>query len=136
MQKSFAFGAKSIWISIQSAQETGILAHMDVQKEWPLRMATEELELRQQIAEAKAEEKTYEESEEEQNIDGMNENLKDVKVKLTSTPISPGAQPNDQATPKVPSVKLQSSAIVSTSSMTTPVTTPALVSGANMNPTA
>ena len=92
-----------------------------------LRMATEELELRLQIAEAKAGEKTYEEFEEEQNIDGMNENLEDVKFKLTSTPISPGAQPNDQATPKVPSVKLQSSAIVSTSSMTTPVTMPALV---------
>ena len=40
-----------------------------------LRMATEELELRQQIAEAKAEEKTYEKFEEEQNIDRMNGNL-------------------------------------------------------------
>ena len=38
-------------------------------------MATEELELRQQIAEAKAEEKTYEKFDEKQNIDGMN-NLK------------------------------------------------------------
>ena len=48
-----------------------------------LKMATEELELRQQIAEAKAEEKTYEKFEEEKNIDGMNENLEDVEVKLT-----------------------------------------------------
>ena len=54
-----------------------------------LRMATEELELRRQIAEAKAEENTYEKFEEEQNTDGMNENLEDVKVKLASTPISP-----------------------------------------------
>ena len=40
-----------------------------------LRMAAEELENRQQIAEAKAEEKTYEKFEEEQNIDRMNGNL-------------------------------------------------------------
>jgi len=99
-------------------------------------MATEELELRQQIAEAKAEEKTYEKFEEEQNIDRMNGNLEDVKVKHTSTPISPRIQPNDQVTLKVPSVKFQSSAMVSTSSTTTPVTTPTLVSGVNMNPTA
>ena len=99
-------------------------------------LSTEELELRQQIAEARAEEKTYQKFEEEQNIDGMNENLEDVKVKLTSTPISPGIQPNDQATLKVPSVKFQSSAIDSISSTTTPVTTPALVSGASMNLTA
>ena len=66
----------------------------------------------------------------------MNENLEDVKVKLPSTPISPGVQPNDQAPLKVPSVTFQSSAIVSISSMTTPVTTPALVSGASMNSTA
>ena len=99
-----------------------------------LKMATEELELRQQIAEAKAEEKTYEKFEEEQNIDGMNENLEDVEVKLTSTTISPGVQSNDQATLRVPSVKFQSSAIVG--STTTPVTTPALVSAASMNPTA
>ena len=94
-----------------------------------LKMATEELE-----AEAKAEEKTYEKFEEEQNIDGMNENLEDVEVKLTSTTISPGVQSNDQATLRVPSVKFQSSAIVG--STTTPVTTPALVSAASMNPTA
>ena len=99
-------------------------------------MASEELELRQQIAEARAEEKTYEKFEKEQNIDGMNKNLEDVKVKLTFTPISSGVQPNDQATLKVPPVKFQSSAIVSTSSTTTPVTTPALVSGVSMNPTA
>ena len=97
-------------------------------------MATEELELRKQIAEAKAEEKTYEKFEEEQNMDGMNENLEDVEVKLTSTTISPGVQSNDQATLRVPSVKFQSSAIVG--STTTPVTTPALVSAASMNPTA
>ena len=99
-----------------------------------LKMATEELELRQQIAEAKAEEKTYEKFEKEQNIDGMNENLEDVEVKLTCTTISPGVQSNDQATLRVPSVKFQSSAIVG--STTTPVTTPALASAACMNPTA
>lgn len=99
-----------------------------------LKMATEELELRQQIAEARAEEKTYEKFEKEQNIDGMNENSEDVEVKLTSTTISPGVQSNDQATLRVPSVKFQSSAIVG--STTTPVTTPALVSAASMNPTA
>ena len=66
----------------------------------------------------------------------MNENLEDVKVKLPSTPISPGVQPNDQAPLKVPSVTFQSSAIVSISSTTTPVITPALVSGASMNSTA
>lgn len=36
--------------------------------------------------------------EEEQNIAGINENLEDVKVLLTSTAISSGVQPNDQAT--------------------------------------
>ena len=61
---------------------------------------------------------------------------KTLRLNLTSTPISPGVQPNDQATLKVPSVKFQSSAIVSTSSTTTPVTTPALVSDASMNPIA
>ena len=65
----------------------------------------------------------------------MNGNLEDVKVKHTSTPISPGLQSNDQATLKVPSVKFQCSAIVSNSSTTTPVTTPALVSGVSRNPT-
>ena len=43
-------------------------------------MATEELQLRQQIAEAKAEEKTYEKFEEEQNIDGMNEIWKMLRL--------------------------------------------------------
>ena len=57
----------------------------------------------------------------------MNENWEDVKVKNTSTPISPRVLPNDQATLKVPSVNFQSSAIVSNSSTTTPVSTPALV---------
>ena len=66
----------------------------------------------------------------------MNENLEDVNDKLTSTLISPGVKPNDQATLKVPSVKFHCSAIVSTISTTTPATTPALVSDASMNPTA
>ena len=65
----------------------------------------------------------------------MNGNLEDVKVKHTSTPISPRLQSNDQATLKVPSVKFQCLAIVSNSSTTTPVTTPALVSGVSKNPT-
>ena len=51
-----------------------------------LRMATEELVLRQKIAEAKAGEKTYVEFDEEQNIDGMNDYLEDAKAILTSTP--------------------------------------------------
>ena len=66
----------------------------------------------------------------------MNANLEDVQVKHTSIPISPRVQPNDQAPLKVPSLKFQSSAMVSTSSTTTPVTTPTLVSGASMNSTA
>ena len=51
-----------------------------------LRIASEELELRQKIAEAKAEERTYEEFNEEQNLDGTNDYLEDVKDKLISTP--------------------------------------------------
>ena len=39
-------------------------------------MASRELELRQQIAEAKAEEKTYEQFDEQQVIDGINDYLK------------------------------------------------------------
>ena len=66
-----------------------------------LRMATEELELRQKIAEAKAEERTYDEFDEEQNIDGMNDYLEDIKAKLTSTPFLSEAKPNSQ-TLKVP----------------------------------
>ena len=40
-----------------------------------LRMATEELELKQEIAQAKVEEELYEKFEIEQNIDGMNDYL-------------------------------------------------------------
>ena len=95
-----------------------------------LRMATEELELRQKIAEVQAEERTYKEFDEEQNIDGMNDYLEDVKAKLTSTPFSSEAKPNNQTTLKVPSVKFQGSVA------TPPVTTPIFVSTASMNPTA
>ena len=72
-----------------------------------LRMASEELELVQQIAEAKAEEKTYEQFDEQQVIDGMNDYLKNVPAKLTSIPILSEAQPNGQSTVKVPSVKFR-----------------------------
>ena len=99
-------------------------------------MASEELELRQQIAEAKAEEKTYEQFDEEQVIDGMNDYLKNVPTKLTSIPILSDAQPIGQSTPKVPSVKFQSSAIVSIISTTTSVNTSISVSASSMNPTA
>ena len=80
------------------------------------------------IAEAKAEEKTYEKFEQEQNVDGMHENLEDVKVELASIPISSGVERNDQAILKVPSEKFQSSPVVSSSSITISVTTPALAS--------
>ena len=99
-----------------------------------LRMAGEELELRQKIAEAKAEERTCEEFDEEQNIDGMNDYLEDFKDKLTSTPLLSEAKPNNQTTLKVPSVKFQGSAFVSTVAATPPVTTPIFVSTAGMNP--
>ena len=79
-----------------------------------LRMASEELELRREIVEAKAEEKTYEQFDEKQIIDGMNDYLKDVTAKLTCIPILSDAQPNSPSTLKVPSVKFQSSAIIST----------------------
>ena len=65
-------------------------------------------------SEAKAEERTYEEFDEEQNIDGMNEYLKDAKDKLTSTPFISEAKPNNQTALKVPAVKFQGSAFVST----------------------
>ena len=99
-----------------------------------LRMASEELELRQKIAEAKAEERTYEEFDEEQNIDGMNEYLEDAKDKLTSTPFISEAKPNKQTALKVPAVKFQGSALVSTVAVTPPVTTPIFVNTASMNP--
>ena len=101
-----------------------------------LKMACEELELRQKIAEAKAEERTYEDFNEEENIDGMNDYLEDVKNKLTSTFFLSGAKPNNQTTLKVPSVKFQGSAFVSTVAVTPPVTTPIFVSTASMNPAA
>ncbi|RMX54425.1 hypothetical protein pdam_00022210 [Pocillopora damicornis] len=94
-------------------------------------MASRELELRQQIAEAKAEEKTYEQFDEQQVIDGINDYLKNVPAKLTSIPILSDAQLNGQSTLKVPSVKFQRSAIVSIISTTTSVTTPISVSAAN-----
>ena len=49
-----------------------------------LRMATEELELRQEISQAKVEEKVYEQFEMEQNIDDMNNYLEKMKVQSTS----------------------------------------------------
>jgi len=50
-----------------------------------LRMASEELELRQEIAQAKVEEKSYEQFEMEQNIDGMNDYLEKMKVHFFSS---------------------------------------------------
>ena len=67
-----------------------------------LRTASEELEPRQKIAEAKAEEKTYYEFDEEQNIDGMNDYLEGVKAKPAATPFLSSAKPNDQATLREP----------------------------------
>ena len=99
-------------------------------------MASRELELRQQFAEAKAEEKTYEQFDEQQVIDGINDYWKNVPAKLTSIPILSDAQLNGQSTLKVPSVKFQRSAIVSIISTTTSVTTPISVSAASMNTTA
>ena len=93
-----------------------------------LRMASEELELGQKIAEAKAEERTYEEFDEEQNIDGMNDYLEGVKAKLTATPFLSEAKPNDQTTLRVPSE--------STIATSPPVTAPTLVSTASVNPAA
>ena len=66
----------------------------------------------------------------------MNDYLKNVPAKLTSIPILSEAQLNGQSTLKVPSVKLQRSAIVRIISTTTSVTTPILVSAASMNPIA
>lgn len=83
-----------------------------------LRMASEELELRQEIAQAKIEEKVYEQFEMEQNIDGMNDYLETMKVKYTSTPISSQAISCDLVTfpvvsaSNVTAVKLQVPAVV------------------------
>lgn len=96
-------------------------------------MASEELELRSQIAEAETEEKSSAQFDVDQVFDGMNDYLKSVLAKLTSIPISSEAQPNGQSTLKVPSVKFQSSAIVSTISTTTSVTTPVSVIADSMN---
>ena len=96
-------------------------------------MASEELELRSQIAEAETEEKSSTQFDVDQVFDGMNDYLKSVLAKLTSIPISSEAQPNGQSTLKVPSVKFQSSAIVSTISTTTSVTTPVSVIADSMN---
>ena len=96
-------------------------------------MASEELELRSQIAEAETEEKSSAQFDVDQVFDGMNDYLKSVLAKLTSIPISSEAQPNGQSTLKVPSVKFQSSAIVSTISTTPSVTTPVSVIADSMN---
>ena len=98
-----------------------------------LRMATEDLELRQKIAEIKAEEN--EEFDEEQNNDSMNDYLEDAKAKLTYTPFLLEAKYNCQTTLKVPSVKFQGSALVSKVATTPSVTKPIFVSTASMNPT-
>ena len=98
-------------------------------------MASEEFELRQQIAEAKTEEKSSAQFDVDQVFDGMNDYLKSVLAKLTSIPILSEAQPNGQSTLKVPSVKFQSSA-VRTISTTTSVTTPVSVIADSMNSTA
>ena len=99
-------------------------------------MASEELELRQQIAEAKTEEKSSAQFDLDQVFDGMNDYLKSVLAKLTSIPILSEAQPNGQSTLNVPSVKFQSSAIFRTISTTTSVTTPVSVIADSMNSTA
>ena len=51
-----------------------------------LRMTSVELKLLQQIVEVKAEEKNYEQFDEQQILDGMNYCMKDVTAKLTSFP--------------------------------------------------
>ena len=91
-------------------------------------MASGELELRQKIAKvkAKAEEKTYEEFDEEQNIDGMNDYLEGVKAKLIATPFLSEAKPNDQTTLSVP--------FGTTVAKTPPVTALTFVTTASMNP--
>ena len=63
-----------------------------------LKMATEELELRQEIAQAKVEEKLYEQFELEQNLDGINDYLEKMKVQSTSTPISSQAISSSRVT--------------------------------------
>ena len=70
-----------------------------------LRMTSVELKLLQQIVEAKAEEKSYEQFDEEQILDGMNYFMKDVTAKLTSISILAEAQVYGKSTRKVPFVK-------------------------------
>lgn len=93
-----------------------------------LRMTSVELKLLQQIVEAKAEEKSYEQFDEEQILDGM----KDVTAKLISISILAEAQVYGKSTRKVPSVKFYSSAVVSTISTTNTFITPVSVSAVSM----
>ena len=67
-------------------------------------MASEELELRQQIAEAETEEKSSAQFDVDQVFDGMNDYLKSVLAKLTSIPILSEAQPNGQSTLNMPCI--------------------------------
>ena len=94
-------------------------------------MATEELELRQEIAQAKVEEKLYERLELEQNIDDMNDYLEKMKEQSTSTPISSQAISSSQATLPVASAsnvisKDQQGPAVVNSVSTVPKVTPYL----------
>ena len=96
-----------------------------------LRMATEELELRQEIAQAKVEERLYEQFELEQNIDGMNDCLEKMKGQSTSTPISSQAISSSQATLPVASAsdvisKDQPGPAVVNSVSTVPKVTPSI----------
>ena len=96
-----------------------------------LRMATEELELRQEIAQAKVEERLYEQFELEQNIDGMNDYLEKMKGQSTSTPISSQAISSSQATLPVASAsdvisKDQQGPAVVNSVRTVPKVTPSI----------
>ncbi|KAK2557533.1 hypothetical protein P5673_020286 [Acropora cervicornis] len=77
---------------------------------------------------AKAEKRSYEEFDEEQNIDVINDYLEGVKAKLTATPFLSEAKPDDQTTLRVP--------FGSTVATTPPVTAPTFVSTASVNPAA
>ena len=111
-----------------------------------LRMASEELELRQEIVQAKIEEKVYEQFEMEQNIDGMNDYLETMKAKYTSTPISSQAIPCDQVTlsvaslsnvtsgkPHVPAIVNSVNAVSMTTTSTTPTSAGAVFKTSTMN---
>ena len=94
-------------------------------------MASEELELRQEIAKATVEEKLYEQFEMEQNIDGMNDYLEKMKVQSTSTPISSQAISSSQVTLPVTSAsnvtsKDQQGPAVVISVSTVPIVTPSI----------